>query len=583
MIRPWPLVSAPVTYASVPNDETGSSRPAGQSRRVMMEVGSLECEEDGWTSPSHVDDELLRAIAYAPARWLPPVLHPLNLSPVTLQATRTSAKPADQDASERAQRFEVEREELVAATLRFRQALSLGLSMWLAFGALDVLVDFVFELHHLVAFAALRLGGAIMIATSRILLLKRPPRSFAAFTLHDIISYTAATTLISMMCTLFWGLGSPYAPGICLVIAHRMAIAHESWRKALLTNGVPALSFFVVLLIATWVDPAKRFQLHDGRKLTLFAINAAFVLGTAATMVHRSHFVWSLRRQLFEARNIGRYKLKRRLGAGGMGEVWLAHDRVLKRDLALKFLRADARRDRATGAIARFEREVQATAELTHLNTVRVFDYGTTADGLCYYAMEYLEGETMTKLVLREGPLGPQRAVSMVLQAARALAEAHARGIIHRDVKPDNLFVTTLGGEHDVIKVLDFGVAMFTQREDDVTATRAGSLLGTPAYLSPEVASGQRATARSDVYSLGAVLYFLLCGRRPFEAENEQLLLQAHLRERPVPPSAKLGQALPQDLEAVVLRCLEKEPSARFVSAGALAAALVRCVGVPLM
>jgi serine/threonine protein kinase len=284
--------------------------------------------------------------------------------------------------------------------------------------------------------------------------------------------------------------------------------------------------------------------------------------------------VWSLRRQVFEARSLGRYRLKRRLAAGGMGDVWLAYHPGLKRDVAVKILRPDER-ERSGLACARFEREVRATAELAHPNTVRVFDYGTTEDGLWYYVMELLEGETLADYVSRLGPLPPARAVYIIGQAARALAEAHDRGIIHRDVKPENLFLTSLGGEHDFVKVIDFGIAKVESTETKMTDT--GSLLGTPAYMSPEMAMGLGADARSDVYALGSVLYFLLSGRAPFEAENAGALIFAHVNERVRPPSQFLGRSLPEDVEGVVMRSLAKDPNERFANGAELALALSAC------
>jgi serine/threonine protein kinase len=271
---------------------------------------------------------------------------------------------------------------------------------------------------------------------------------------------------------------------------------------------------------------------------------------------------------------LGRYRLKRRLATGGMGDVWVAYHPGLKRNVAVKILRPD-RQERSASSLGRFEREVRATAELMHPNTVRVFDYGVTEDGLWYYVMELLEGETLAEHVSRLGPLPPARAVHIVGQAARALGEAHERGIVHRDVKPENLFLTSLGGEHDFVKVLDFGIAKV--QNADAAMTETGWVLGTPAYMSPEVATGQTADARSDVYALGAVLYYLLCGRPPFEAENAAALFFAHVNENVVPPSRVMQRPLPSDIEGVVMRALEKEPSARYATGADLALGLSEC------
>jgi serine/threonine-protein kinase len=257
-----------------------------------------------------------------------------------------------------------------------------------------------------------------------------------------------------------------------------------------------------------------------------------------------------------------------------MGDVWLAYHPGLKRDVAVKILKPEEQ-ERSTGAQARFEREVRATAELKHPNTVRVFDYGATEDGLWYYVMEFLEGETLAEHVERLGPLPPARAVHIVGQAARALAEAHEHRIVHRDIKPDNIFLTALGGEHDFVKVIDFGIAKVNR--PDGTKTNTGWVLGTPEYISPEVATGECADARSDVYALGAVLHFLLCGRPPFEADNAAGLLFAHVNHSASPPSSVLGRPLPSDVEAVVLRALAKDPSSRYATGAELALALASC------
>jgi serine/threonine-protein kinase len=225
-------------------------------------------------------------------------------------------------------------------------------------------------------------------------------------------------------------------------------------------------------------------------------------------------------------------------------------------------------------ALRRFEREVRATSELSHPNTVRIFDYGVTADGLWYYTMELLSGLDLSRLVARDGALSVQRAALLVGQAARALAEAHGRGIVHRDVKPENLFITSSADEPEFVKVLDFGIAKLLGEQAEEELTAEGWIGGTPAYMSPEAAAGSSADARSDVYALSAVLYFALSGCPPFEGPNVQTLLAAHLRQRPEPPSVKLGRPLPRELEEFVLRNLSKDPAQRCASAGEFATEL---------
>jgi serine/threonine-protein kinase len=283
-----------------------------------------------------------------------------------------------------------------------------------------------------------------------------------------------------------------------------------------------------------------------------------------------------LRRQAGEARKLGQYVLKEKLGEGGMGEVYLAQHVLLRRPCALKLIRPERAIDSKN--LRRFEREVQATAMLTHPNTVQVYDYGHAEDGTFYYVMEYLPGLTLEALVKQAGPLPPERAIRFLRQVCGALEEAHGRGLIHRDIKPGNVMICERGGTPDVAKLLDFGLVL--PPTEDVKGdklTQDGAVTGTPAYLSPEQAGGQEAAeARSDIYSVGTLAYFLLTGRPPFAGRTGLKLIAAHLYEVPEPLS-RLRPDVPADLEAVILRCLAKDPNARFPDAGSLNAALSSC------
>jgi serine/threonine-protein kinase len=221
--------------------------------------------------------------------------------------------------------------------------------------------------------------------------------------------------------------------------------------------------------------------------------------------------------------------------------------------------------------VQRFEREVRATTALTHPNTVRVFDYGVTDDGLWYYAMELLDGVSLAELVTAEGAQPQARAIHLVAQAARALGEAHRADIIHRDVKPENILITLAGGERDFVKVIDFGIA---RSRGDATVTAIGQVAGTPSYMAPEIASGDVADARTDVYALGGVLYCLLTGKPPFVADDAAAMMYAHRHEPVVPPHLRADAPIDADLEAIVMRCLAKAPADRFADGAALADAL---------
>jgi serine/threonine-protein kinase len=259
-----------------------------------------------------------------------------------------------------------------------------------------------------------------------------------------------------------------------------------------------------------------------------------------------------------------------------MGEVWLAEHRLLKRPCAIKFIRPEMASDQTT--IARFTREVHAVTELSHFNTVRIYDYGHSDDGGFYYVMEYLEGPTLEMLVKECGPLLPGRAVYVLRQLCGALAEAHAAGMVHRDLKPSNVLNVSLGGQRDVVKLLDFGLVQelsSSGAEERLTAT--GLVIGTPAYMCPEQASGSSTIDhRGDIYSLGAVAFFLITGRLPFVGSTFRQLITAHLTLR-APNVRDLIAGLPEDLAAVVGKCLEKDPNNRFQSTLELESALAAC------
>ncbi len=497
-----------------------------------------------------------------------------------LDATVTALPPSKQtpSSSSSAGRGAPRGEDPVALQIGFRRALTIGCAMWSLFLIIDLAVVRYMHAGPLQHFAALRIAVVTVMLTVLLRLYRKQVPSELALRVCDVAAYTAPAVGIALMCVEFRGFASPYVPGMCLVLLGRTVTSQDRWSRGLTMTGIPVASFFAVLFGAAAFSPHLAAQLHDPAAITTLLINSAYVLSTYVLLVMCGHIVWSLRRQVFEARSLGRYRLKRRLAVGGMGDVWVAYHPGLKRDVAVKILRPEME-ERSSSAHARFEREVHATAELVHPNTVRVYDYGTTEDGLWYYVMELLEGETLASHVLRLGPLSPARAVHIVGQAARALGEAHERGIVHRDVKPENLFLTSLGGEHDFVKVLDFGIAKVRSVDNDTqpSMTDVGCVLGTPAYISPEVAVGTDADARSDVYGLGAVLYFLLCGRPPFEADTAGALIFAHVHERPSSPSSLLGRPIPTDVEAVAMRALEKDPASRYATAAELALALSSC------
>jgi serine/threonine-protein kinase len=255
-----------------------------------------------------------------------------------------------------------------------------------------------------------------------------------------------------------------------------------------------------------------------------------------------------------------------KLGEGGMGEVWRAKHQLLARPCAVKLIRTEllgeARRD---STIERFRREARIIAQLTSQNTVKLYDFGVSETGSMYFVMELLDGMDLFSLVERHGPMPAERVVDVLRQACRSLGEAHRAGMLHRDIKPHNLFLCRLGLDFDVVKVLDFGLAKSVRGEDS-NLTADGSLTGTPAYMPPERVLGNDGEERSDLYALGCVAYWMLTGQQVFHGEPMAVMLQ-HVRTAPKAPSAISPSPIPAELDRIVLACLEKDPATRPSSA----------------
>jgi serine/threonine-protein kinase len=303
--------------------------------------------------------------------------------------------------------------------------------------------------------------------------------------------------------------------------------------------------------------------------------HSLFLLLGAFTAIFGTHTINSLRTEAYEARQLNQYRLGRRLGGGGMGDVFLAEHRMLKRPCAIKLIRPELVGN--PHVFARFEREVRATAGLSHCNTVEIYDYGRNDDGAFYYVMEYLPGLSFSELVHRHGPMSPARVIYLLRQACDALREAHEAGMVHRDIKPANLMSAQRGGQYDVTKLLDFGLVKTLSHDQSVHLSQEGTVAGSPLYMAPEqVMSTGPPDARTDIYGLGAVAYFMLTGRPPFTGNNAMAVMIAHSRD-PVTPLRQLQPDIPADLEQLVLRCLAKDPRERYPDAVALAEALSVC------
>ncbi len=347
----------------------------------------------------------------------------------------------------------------------------------------------------------------------------------------------------------------------------------NNWRRAACVIGTMAGAPLAGLLITIWLDPDSAAALRFDPQVT---IEMVLVLSlAAASAIWGVYTINTLRTEAYRAKQLGQYRLKRLIGSGGMGDVYLGEHQLMKRPCAIKVIRPEKAGD--PKVLARFEREVQATAKLSHWNSIDIFDYGRSDDGTFYYVMEYLPGMNLSELVRRYGAMPAARAIHLLRQACDALQEAHDVGLVHRDIKPANIFAAVRGGLFDVAKLLDFGLAKPLSNFEGDQITQEGTITGSPLFMSPEQAIGDREPdARSDVYAMGSVLYFLLTGKPPFEDDKPMRVLIAHAHDAPVPPSQH-NPDVPDDLELIVMRCLQKNPDDRYQRAAELMLALDDC------
>jgi hypothetical protein len=360
-----------------------------------------------------------------------------------------------------------------------------------------------------------------------------------------------------------------YSGGISAmsVVAYGVMIPN-TWRRS-----ATVLAAMVALSVVPDIVNVLRFDVAASTAVAFVTIKVACVSIFALLVGYGSYRIEISDLAARAATQLGQYLIREKLGSGGMGEVYKAEHRFLRRPCAVKLIRPEHAGD--SEVLQRFEREVQATAALTHPNTVAIYDYGIADDGTFYYVMEYLPGQTLEEIVAKEGPLEPARAVHLLRQVVSALSEAHAAGLTHRDIKPGNVMVCERGGISDVAKLLDFGLVVTAgMQAADAKLTQAGMILGTPAYMSPEQCGGaENPGPVSDIYSVGALAYFMLSGRSPFEGKGPVQMLMAHLGE--VPPSvASLRPEVAAPLDVLVMRCLAKRPEDRYASAAELERAL---------
>jgi serine/threonine-protein kinase len=382
---------------------------------------------------------------------------------------------------------------------------------------------------------------------------------------------------------------------LCFAVA---VIGH--WEHVSSDSAIePQISWIgVILLIFAAIVPTAPWKLLIASIIAVSMNPASMLVARArgiwhfepATMVFVMHFpdylligvalvisrvVATLGRQVRKAREMGSYRLVKLLGKGGMGEVWQANHRMLSRDSAIKLIQPDLLNrlspKQATQIERRFEQEAKTTASLRSPHTVELYDFGVTEEGVLYYVMELLDGIDLATLVKTFGPQPPARVVHILLQVCRSLAEAHRHGMVHRDIKPNNIYLCRMGNEYDFVKVLDFGLVKVLDTNDP-HITQTGAVTGTPAYMAPEMALGEDTVdGRCDLYGLGCVAYWLLTGQLVFEEKTLSAMMLAHLQKSPVPPSKRSGSNVSAALEHAILLCLAKKPDDRPASADVLA------------
>jgi serine/threonine-protein kinase len=383
-----------------------------------------------------------------------------------------------------------------------------------------------------------------------------------------------------------WGLLRTVSQCVLLVIVYGMFIPN-TWRRAAWVVAPLAATPMAVMLFLWGRNPgiAETMALtHSGE----FVEAGVLLIFGAAIAIGGTQIVGHYQTSQVKAKEMGFYRLTERIGVGGMGEVWLAEHEKLVRPAVIKLIRPERLKEggkEAQRTVRRFEKEAQATAELRSPHTVELYDFGVTSDQTFYYVMEYLNGIDLATLVKKHGPVSPQRTIYLLQQACESLGEAHNHHLIHRDVKPANIFICRMGLSYDFIKILDFGLVKtqtngVSRPQGDMSSelTMEGMTTGTPAFMAPELAVGQdNVDVRSDIYALGCVGYWLLTGELVFQQENPVAMIVDHVNTLPVPPSQRTENNVPEELDRIILKCLEKDPAQRFQTTMELADALSAC------
>ncbi|MBI5534693.1 MAG: serine/threonine protein kinase [Deltaproteobacteria bacterium] len=439
----------------------------------------------------------------------------------------------------------------------------------LVFGGTQALVEHLKSPPSLVLLACTSIVGVMW------LVVRRRPLSDRALSAIDAASMVVLAQLIALIAGLHSQrmVGLFHATlGIATWLCVRAVALPSTGRRTAIVSATASAGAVVVMGLCFWVRPEpagatrETTALGELMNVTLW-LTAASAIATVASRV-----IYGLRQEAKAARRVGQYVLASKLGEGGMGVVFRATHAMLRRETAIKLLPPSKV---APEMLARFEREVCQTARLTHPNTVAIFDYGRTPEGVFYYAMEYLEGLDLDALVQASGPLPAGRVVHVLQQVCAALSEAHAMGLVHRDIKPSNIVLTERGGMPDVVKVLDFGLVKDLSASQDAELTAAEVITGTPLFVSPEaVISPEKVGPASDLYAVAAVGYYLLTATHVFGGKTAMAICSKHAHVQPELPSLR-GVEIPPELEKLVMQGLSKDPDERPGSARAMRACLL--------
>ena len=420
-------------------------------------------------------------------------------------------------------------------------------------------------------------GGSAFLASVGLFWYTRKSRRSPRFLLDLALGYEVFITL--NIGTLNYAVGYPQGVSwIAIIILLFPPVIPSTPRKTLVTALLAASMDPVGALI--WKTLGS--QVIPMREVFILAI-PNYLCALVAPLI--SHIITRLGRELRRAREMGSYVLGDRIGAGGMGEVWQATHRFLVRPAAIKLIKPDAlsamTKEQGEVLVQRFRREARAAANLRSPHTIQLYDFGVASDGTFYYVMELLNGMDLQTLVARHGPLPPARVIYLLQQACESLAEAHERGLVHRDIKPGNIQVCRMGQYYDYVKVLDFGLVKSQSAAAepglDPKLTEPNTVTGTPAYLSPESALGEPVDQRTDIYALGCVAYWMLTGRYVFTGASSIQIVARHVNTPPVPPSRHSTFDISPTLDELVLACLRKKPAERPATARELCDLLGRC------